>query len=143
MGVDVSPTAVNMCRQKYKDDESKDFYELALYQQNQKDVKYDMSLSLDVIFHLIEDDVFETYMNNLFDSSSKYVCIYSNNYEDEYYGEHQKNRKFTEWIVNRRKNWELVKFVKQKYPYDPKVKDEIDTSISDFYFFQKTTLSEV
>lgn len=140
VGVDVSPTAVNMCRQKYKDDKSKDFYELDWYYENKKDMKYDMSVSLDVIFHLIEDGVFETYMDNLFDSSRKYVCIYSNNYEDEYYGGHQKNRKFTEWIVHRRKNWELVKFVKQKYPYDPKVKNGIDTSISDFYFFREVTL---
>lgn len=39
----------------------------------------DLTLSLDVIYHLIEDNVFFTYMDRLFDSSTKFVIIYSLN----------------------------------------------------------------
>lgn len=42
----------------------------------------DLSLSLDVIYHLVEDEVFETYINTLFKSARRYVIIYSSNSDD-------------------------------------------------------------
>ena len=42
------------------------------------DKKYDLSLSLDVVYHLVEDDVFKEYINNLF-KTSDLVSIYTTN----------------------------------------------------------------
>lgn len=64
IGFDVSKTAVEMCRKIFKEDKTKSFYLLEDYD-NQK---ADLTLSLDVIYHLIEDNVFEEYMERLFNA---------------------------------------------------------------------------
>lgn len=61
--------------------------------------KYDVTLSLDVIFHLIEDDVYQEYMKTLFALSDKYVIIYAPN-EDKDFHNHCKYRNFTNDIPN-------------------------------------------
>lgn len=62
LGFDISRTAIERCRNIYKDDPSKRFELFAAYNNE----KADLALSLDVIYHLVEDDVFHTYMVTLF-----------------------------------------------------------------------------
>ncbi|MDE7282481.1 MAG: hypothetical protein K2N85_02670 [Lachnospiraceae bacterium] len=136
-GYDVSNTAVELCRKKYAEDVSKKFY---LYDGSRQQVeKADLTLSLDVIFHLIEDDVFEDYMYNVFTNSAKYVCIYSNDYEQRM-ALHVKGRKFTEYVERVFPEWELVECVKNKYPYD--AADPNNTSFCDFFFYKKAGMIE-
>ena len=93
-----------------------------------------MAISLDVIYHLVEDIVYEQYMRRLFSSSRQYVCIYASNF-DERTAEHVKNRKFTDWIeINEGKRWKLLKVIQNKYPYSKN--DLENTSWSDFYFYE-------
>lgn len=73
--------------------------------------KSELSLSLEVILHLVEDEVFNRYMNDLFDLSTKYVIIYSNNIIKKSKNSHVKYRKFTEWIEKNRPNWELINVI--------------------------------
>ena len=82
-------------------------------------------MSLDVIYHLIEDDVFEIYMHNLFESAARCVCIYSSN-EDSRTALHVKRRKFSDYVENTFPEWKMEKVIKQKYPKD---------TYSDFYFY--------
>ena len=42
---------------------------------------FDLALSLDVVYHLIEHDVFEKYLRELFRASARYVIVYSSNAE--------------------------------------------------------------
>lgn len=88
---------------------------------------------MDVIYHLIEDEVFENYMYNLFMNSERYVCIYSSNYDLDI-GLHQKNRNFTEYIKHEFSEWRQIDFIKNKYPYDSN--DPENTSMSDFYIYE-------
>ena len=56
-GVDVSPTAVARCKKLFEKDDSKNFF---LYPRERKAVfslKADLVISLDVIYHLVEDEV--------------------------------------------------------------------------------------
>lgn len=134
VGVDVSQCIIDS-NIKNNTSNSRKFYVRSEFVQNIDFVnKYDMSLSLDVIYHLIEDEVYKKYMNDLFDSSKKYVCIYSTNYDKKYEGYHIKHRNFTSWIADNRKEWKLLNVVKQKYPAGV----EGDTSDCDFYFYIKT-----
>ena len=73
IGYDVSITAINICKNKFLNDSSKMFIHINDNFINKK--KADLSLSLDVIYHLIEDNIFNSYMKNLFTSSNKYVII--------------------------------------------------------------------
>jgi cyclopropane fatty-acyl-phospholipid synthase-like methyltransferase len=133
IGVDVSIKAVELCESKFKMDSTKKFY---IYNEFRTiDCQADLVLSLDVIFHLLEDDVFDSYMSNLFSRSKKYVIIYSSNY-DQYVGKHVRCRKFTDWIDKRMKyKFEQIGFIKNIYPFDENQPD--DTSMSDFFIYKK------
>lgn len=87
--------------------------------------KYDVTISLDVLYHLIEDNVYLDYMKLLFDLSDKFVIIYSPN-EDKNFNNHVKYRKFDENIPI---NFKLLKKI------DNPLKD-INTQ-SDFYIYVK------
>ena len=95
IGYDVSKTAIDICKKKFYNDSTKMFLHINDKFINKK--KADLSVSLDVIFHLLEDNVYNLYMKNLFDSSEKFICIYSSNY-DKTTAKHVKHRKFTDWI---------------------------------------------
>lgn len=133
IGLDVSPTAVELCQEKFKEDPTKEFYTVSEFQS--KDLQADLVLSLDVIYHLVEDKVFESYMTDLFATSTKYVIIYSSNYND-HSDLHVRSRKFTDWIdQHRSEQWTLKTHIKNKYPFNKK--DKKNTSWADFYVYEK------
>jgi len=129
-GYDISKKAVEMCAKKYSADSSKKFIH---YLPNQYDgeAKAQLSLSLDIIYHLVEDVVFETYMHHLFQLASDWVIVYSSNSEDpESEGiEHCRNRKFVDWVGANISGWELVNKIKNRYP---------ERSRADFYIYKKS-----
>ncbi len=129
IGLDVSKTAIKMCLKKFENDKTKSFflYDSEYFRDNHGIFKAELALSLDVIYHLIEDKIFELYMNHLFSSAEKYVIIYSNN-EEKVQLYHEKYRKFTDWIEKNIKGWKLVKIIKNKYP---------EQSHSDFFIYEK------
>jgi hypothetical protein len=96
--------------------------------------KADLVLSLDVIFHLIEDSVFEGYMKKLFDASSKYIIIYSSNKTKKTVASHVRHRKFTPWVEQNRPKWKLLKFIPNRYLY---AGNNDAGSFSDFYIYKK------
>ena len=100
IGLDISNKAINHCRKIFGRDNTKTFYNYS--QSNQTVFKGDLLLSLDVIFHLVEEEVFVDYMNKLFDFSTRYVIIYSSNF-DEHITSHVLCRKFTDWVEKEKK----------------------------------------
>lgn len=134
MGYDVSPTIILKCIERFSDDPSKCFMLFENYQNE----TYDLSLSLDVIFHLVEDLVFEDYMQKLFNSSKEFVIIYSSNGDiKESLAAHLKDRKFTDWIKTNRKDFVLFEKVNNPYKYCNNLDDPKNTSMSDFYIYKK------
>jgi len=132
IGFDVSQSAVNKCRNIYKFDSTKRFEVLEAYNKE----KADLVLSLDVIFHLIEDATFFDYMEKLFSSSNKYVIIYSSNFdehENNNVAAHVRHRNFTNWIGQNYPNFKLIDHIPNKYPFNGNIKT---SSYSDFYVFQ-------
>ena len=135
MGFDVSPKAVALCKEAFKNDFTKAFKLMDDYYNETAE----LTLSLDVIYHLIEDDVYNEYMNTLFDSAKQFVIIYSSNSEEIPGGqaEHIKSRNFTKWIGSRKPEWRLVKHLPNRYPFSGNTKTG---SISDFFIFERTKL---
>ena len=133
IGYDVSKTAIEICKKKFHNDSTKSFINFNYNIINHN--KADLSISLDVIFHLIEDNVFNLYMKNLFNSSNRYVCIYSSNF-NKVIEKHVKHRKFTDWINKYITNdWKLKEYIPNKYPFIPNKSN--CTSLSNFYFYLK------
>jgi SAM-dependent methyltransferase len=133
VGVDVSPAAVARCSSLFAEDPTKVFYEVNGLP---KDIgKFDLAMSLDVIYHLAENSVFDAYMRRLFDASRRYVVIYSSNHDALTQAAHVRHRKFTTWITKNAMEWELQDFVANRFPEDPAQPEE--TSFADFFFFAR------
>ena len=73
IGVDVSRTVIQQCRTRFSGDAGKRFILASDYAGECAD----LSLSLDVIFHLVEDPVYNKYLDRLFAAAKRYVLIYS------------------------------------------------------------------
>jgi hypothetical protein len=131
IGFDISQEAISQCMIRFTFDGSKSFKVLDEYISETAQ----LTLSLDVIYHLIEDEVFNTYMERLFDTSEKLVIIYSSNTEKQQIiqAPHVKHRNFTNWIEKNRPDWRLKKFIPNKYPYS---NDELVESFADFYIYE-------
>ena len=112
VGLEVSPTAIVKCEDIFKEDAAKRFL---LYEPRTtaKDFNAELTLSLDVIYHLIEDDVFENYMNDLFSMSLNYVIIYAWDLEEgtKY---HVRHRKFSVWIEKNICDFQLIKSIRKE-----------------------------
>lgn len=131
IGVDVAQTAIELCRDRFADDISKSF-RLADESRGQR---ADLALSLDVVFHLVEDDVFEQYMTRLFDAAERFVAVYSSNKDEPHPAPHVRHRKFTDWVERKRPEWQLARRVENRYPEG--TSDGGPVSFADFYFFQR------
>ncbi|PDT50363.1 methyltransferase [Sinorhizobium fredii] len=132
IGVDISPTALEICRSSFRDDYTKSFisYELLHEMPSQ-----DLALSLDVIFHLVEDSIFERYLRDLFGSSGKYVIIYSSDREEDTPAPHVRHHKFTPWIAKNMKGWKLSGTTKNPFREDAQHPES--TSFADFFVYEK------
>jgi hypothetical protein len=77
-GLDVAPGAIDICAKKFLGDKSKSFaVYLPSHFTNNAFFQAELTLSMDVVLHLIEENVYETYMANLFTASTKYVAIFT------------------------------------------------------------------
>jgi hypothetical protein len=132
VGVDVAEVSIFRCSTLFAEDATKKFY---LADALPKDIgKFDLALSLDVIYHLIEDSVFDAYMRRLFSVAQRHVIIYSSDSDDIITpGTHVRHRKFTRWIAKNAPDWKREGFVANRFPFDEQRPDE--TSFADFYFF--------
>jgi hypothetical protein len=129
-GVDISPKAVEMCRILFSGDTSKRFLHLDVAMPGPIG---DLSLSLDVVYHLVEDAVFDAYMRRLFESARRFVIVYSSNIDQDWTGKHVRHRQFTRWVEQNKPDWFLQYTLKNAYPYD--LADPEQTSFADFYVF--------
>jgi hypothetical protein len=113
LGLDRSATAIRMCLERFGSDESKSF--MAFDPETLSDRAHwlvgDMALSMEVIFHLTEDWVFEDYMTRLFASAKRYVAICSNDTAGTEAGPTEKHRQFTTWVSEHQPEWTLVEQV--------------------------------
>lgn len=138
-GLDVSSEAVTMCSRKFAGRDGYRFvlYTPASYRPAETVSKADCTMSLDVIYHLVEDEVVDTYMSHLFDSAERCVIVYSSNHEQPPVerAQHVRHRRFTDWVRDHRPQWTLAKEIPNRYPLDVNSPDE--TSHADFYIYTR------
>jgi len=116
IGYDISENIIEKVRKKYSSSSR-------IFTSNVSDlIKSDVVLSLDVIYHLIEDSVYNTYMSMLFKLSNKYVIIYSTNKNGDIHN-HYRDREF---IKDINKDFSLKKTIINK-----------TKSSCNFYFFKR------
>ncbi len=126
LGFDVSATVIQLCQKQYAGDPSKTFKVINDYQGETAQ----LTLSLDVLYHLVEEPVYTAYLKRLFASAQAYVIIYSSNFDDNSLtrAPHVKHRCFTTWVTQHCADWQLVQHVPNPYP---------EISSADFYLYAK------
>jgi len=108
LGLDVSPAAVRRCVDRHGQDPSKSFALLEAWD----GAPAEMALSLDVIYHLVEDDVYERYMERLFAAATSWVVIYSTDVDLDPPMPHVRHRAFREWVRRRAPDWEEIEVLR-------------------------------
>ena len=131
-GLDVSPLAVETCRSIFTGDPTKRFGLVKDYAGETAD----LALSLDVIFHLVEDEVFHAYMERLFDAGERFVIAYSSDTDDNTKTTHPhvRHRRFTDWVREHRPGWRMTRHIPNAHPYNG---DNESTSFADFFVFER------
>ncbi|WP_189209256.1 class I SAM-dependent methyltransferase [Actinokineospora fastidiosa] len=109
LGLDRSSTAVWKCIERFSDDPTKSFlrYDPEDLWDPAGWLRGDLALSMEVIFHLVEDEVFDDYMSRLFDCAERFVVICSNDSVGTEQAPHEKHREFTKWVGQKRPEWTL------------------------------------
>ena len=115
LGYEIAYMALLKCRDFFRNDNTKTFKIMEDYVGETAE----LTLSLDVIYHLIEDEIFEFYMKRLFNSSTRFVIIYSTNMDRQKWiqAPHIRHRKFALWIDKYMSNWKLNKSFANFYIY--------------------------
>jgi hypothetical protein len=132
VGIDVSQHVIDLCRMKFATDPTKCFYHFS--EAGTADLSADLALSLDVLYHLVEDEVYDEYMRRLVASARRFICIYSSNVDEPGQVAHIRHHRFTDWMARHAPEWDLVSKTPNPFPEDPA--DPENTSWADFYFFR-------
>jgi len=132
VGFDVSPVAVQRCRERFSGDPNKRFFLLSEHAGQTAE----LVMSLDVIYHLVEDAVFEAHMRSVFGSATRFVVVYSTNRDapDDAGLPHVRHRQFTAFVEREFPGWKLTRIEKQPRAYSG---DITSSSMAEFHFFEK------
>jgi SAM-dependent methyltransferase len=130
-GYDVAPSAIARCRATFKKDRSKtfDLYRPTTFRGAYPAHQADLAMSLDVLFHLVEDEVYDRHLRDLFGLARRFAVVYSSNNEAPDIGAHVRNREFTRWVDQHQPAWELVLHVPNPH------RGTVEGAIADFWFY--------
>ena len=137
IGLDISPKAIELCQTRFVGDSSRTF---VVYHPGITDIdllRSDLALSLDVIYHLVEERTFSRYMTDLFRAAVRYVVIYSDDVDRPGESVHIRHRKFRNWIANNCPGWELLEHIPNPYPYNPDKEGGKGSSWAEFWIYEK------
>jgi len=139
IGLDVSRTAIQLCKSRFASDITKSFflYDPDCFVDNAHVFRCETALSLDVLFHLVDDEVFERYLAHLFASAERHAIIYSSNADMAAVAPQEKHRCFTDFVMENFPEWRFVEKIANSYPLS-KYAAPLG-SLADFYLYERVT----
>ncbi len=134
-GVDVSKSAIETCRSRFAADNSKEFLVLG---DGETLTKYDLTVSLDVVYHLVEDSVYLRHLQLLFEHADRFVIVYTSD-SDRYKPlsappSHIRHRPVCRDISSRYPDWVLSGIFTNPFPL---ADDESNESFAEFFTFAR------
>jgi hypothetical protein len=134
-GVDISENCIENCRKLIKKSDY-NFITLDAYLADLSHQPNDLSLSLDVIYHLVEDEIYHQYLDNLFAGSSRFVLIYASDF-DSYDPAlpHVRHRPLLADIAGRIAGWQFVE--RTENPFEKPHDSSEYGSFAHFHLFEK------
>jgi len=134
LGLDVSDFVILSNKKKFRKNNQYAF--MSIDGAKEFSFNADLTLSLDVIYHLIEADVYEHYMKSLFNSSAKFVVIYSSNIDFVPPISHVRHREFSQWVELNRSDFELLEMIENPHKSELLGTDP-NKSFADFFIYKK------
>ncbi|MDR3539193.1 MAG: class I SAM-dependent methyltransferase [Acetobacteraceae bacterium] len=128
-GIDVSPTSLAGCAARFP------AHRFLSFDAIETVPAAELALSIDVVFHLIEDAVFVQYMHALFAHATRFVLVYASNVDHPWPSPHVRHRRFSDHVTATQPDWRLQAHVPNRYPFDPASPD--DTSFADFFVYAR------
>lgn len=137
-GLDISRDAVRRCIYTFAGDDTKGFlcYVPDAFDNKCGMLNADLGISLDVVYHLIENGVYEKYLMDLFQVATKWVVIYTSAQAETSVLPHILHRDVVADVGRMCVGWKLVEKIENPNRY-LKFAEEM-TSFADFYVFQKS-----
>ena len=134
VGLDISPSAIERCLKRFAGDKTKSFMTIPRDATSSQwsAPRADLALSLDVVFHLVEDSIFELYMIRLFAAATRFAIVYSTDFDETSSEPHVRHRRFTPWVEEHCPDWRLLETVKSPIQFAPTDKDN---RVCTFYMY--------
>jgi SAM-dependent methyltransferase len=131
IGYDISPSAITLANQHiYKPNfkvKSKTPFVLR---------KFDIAISIDVIYHILDKKDFDNHMTKLFSAAKRLVVIYSwPQKPSETMSAHIAFNDFRSWAELQAPGWQLVDHIPNKFPFDEDNPNH--TSRSEFFVYRR------
>lgn len=142
LGVDVSQAAIQKCRRRFAGTARRSFLLLDDFKRvvRETSFKADATISLDVIYHLIEEVDYRQHLELLFNVATKMVLIYSSDVDRVSPHPHLKHRKFTADVSTAYGKWELAQVIRNAYPFRG---DHRHGSFADFFVYLPSASNEL
>lgn len=128
---------------RFSEDTTKSFlrYEPRNFHDPANFLKADLALSLDVIYHLVEDDLYELHLYHLFGSAHRFVALYTSDSEtftpNEHVPPHVRHRPVRRDVADRFHGWQLRETVKNPSPHLGG--SGTNTSFADFFIYENVS----
>jgi SAM-dependent methyltransferase len=142
LGFDVSPTTLSNTMAKFAEDASKSFalYDPERFSDRAGFVTADLVLSLDVIFHLTEVEVYERHLEHVFGAARRHVVLYTSDADDPgmdgVFAPHIRHHPVLRDVEQHYPEWRLTDRIENPHPWST---EDQDGSISDFFIYERTT----
>jgi SAM-dependent methyltransferase len=130
LGLDVSRSAVERCRGRFGDDPTKSFLQIDPDSSANltEFLSADLTLSLDVVYHLVEDQIYDHHLSSIFLSAGKFVIVYSSNTNQITRSPHVRHRCFTDDVAHRFHQFRLIRRMPNRHP---------EFSHAEFFFYER------
>ena len=130
LGLDVSRRAIDLCTQRFRADSSKAFrwYDSGPGDHSGASITADLVISLDVIYHLIEDSVYHAYLRDLFSMARRFAVIYSSDTDDSAPAAHVRHRRFTRDVAGNFPEFRLAERIANRHP---------ELTLAEFFVYER------
>ncbi len=117
IGYDISSDAIERCQQIFSGNHTRAF---RLLTANTSIEEAELCISLDVVYHLVEDDTFNQYMSQLFEHATLYVIVYSTDFDKapDPSAPHVRHRKFSTWVAQNAPEWRQIDHRANAFPFN-------------------------
>jgi hypothetical protein len=117
IGLDVSVAAVTRCIDRYANDHTKSFflYHPGCFVDRGGVLHADVAVSLDVVYHVTDDRLYDLYMKDLCAAARRFVVVYSTDV-DRTDLPRVRHRKVTTWMASQAPGFRLTLRVPNPFP---------------------------